>query len=205
MFDEVGSTEVELPLAYYIFHGWGFEQGGGAAWQSHTEYRRQRNNPRGNRTFFSLVLRKDELSIALSQDLHKNREQLFELSSPMASFNNDLFENQQCELEQTKITLRQKADMQRDLISKKSRIVNNLPEMKYTIQLASGKEHLAGLTRFKYQKMVNKIISKYRNNTSLHLRSDKYVAHMPLRGKILASPIIYFAPKAGIRTYDTTK
>ena len=53
MFDEGGSTEVELPLAYYTLHGWGFGQGGGAAWPSHTEYRRQRNNPRG-KNFFSL-------------------------------------------------------------------------------------------------------------------------------------------------------
>ena len=80
------------------------------------------------------------LNIALLQDLHKNLEQSIELSSPLAaSFNNDSFEIQQCELEQTKISLRQKADMQRELISKKSRIENNLPGMKYTMQLASEK------------------------------------------------------------------
>ena len=53
MFDEEGSTEVELSLAYYIFHGRDSVQGGGAAWPSSTEHRRQRNNPRGKRTFFS--------------------------------------------------------------------------------------------------------------------------------------------------------
>ena len=58
------------------------------------------------------------LNIALPQDFHKNLEQSIELSSPLASFNNDSFEIQQCELEQTKISLRQKADMQRELISK---------------------------------------------------------------------------------------
>ena len=76
---------------------------------------------------------------ALPQDLHKNLEQSIELSSPLTSFNNDSFEIQQCELEQTKISLRQKADMQRELISKKSRTKNNLPEMKYIVQLASEK------------------------------------------------------------------
>ena len=52
------------------------------------------------------------LNIVLPQDLEKNLEQSIELSSPLA----------------------------RQLISKKSRIENNLPEMKYTIQLASKKE-----------------------------------------------------------------
>ena len=89
------------------------------------------------RELFSLPLRMGGLNIALPQDLHKNLEQSIELSSPLASFNNDSFKIQQCELEQTKISLRQKADMQRELNSKKSRIENNLPEMKYTIQLAS--------------------------------------------------------------------
>ena len=130
MFEERGSTEVELPLAYYTFHERGFGQGGGAAWPSHTEHRRQRNNPRGKRTF---SLRTDGLNNALPKDLHKNLEQSIELSSPLASFNNDSFEIQQCELEQNKIILIQKADIQRELISKKSRIENNLTEMKYTI------------------------------------------------------------------------
>ena len=88
---------------------------------------------------FSLPLRMDGLSIAFPQDLHKNLEQPIELSSSLASFNNDSFEIQQCELEQTKISLRQKADMQRELILKKSRIKNNLPELKDIIQLASKK------------------------------------------------------------------
>ena len=87
------------------------------------------------RELFSLPLRTGGLNIALPQDLHKNLEQSVELSRPLASFNNI----QQCEVEQTKISLRQKADNQRELISKKSRIENNLPEMKYTIQLASEK------------------------------------------------------------------
>ena len=75
------------------------------------------------------------LNIALPQDLHKNLEKSIELSTPLASLNNESFESQECEFEQTKISLRQKADMQRELISKKSRIENNLPEMKYTIHL----------------------------------------------------------------------
>ena len=91
------------------------------------------------RELFSLPLRMGGLNTALPHDFHKNLEQSNELSSPLASLNNDSFEIQQCKLEQTKIGLREKADMQRELISKKSRIENNLPEMKYTIQLASEK------------------------------------------------------------------
>ena len=91
------------------------------------------------RELFSLHLRMGGLNIALPQDLHKNLEQSIELSTPLASLNNDSFEIRQCELEKTKISLRQKADNQRELISKKSRIENNLPEIKYTIQLASEK------------------------------------------------------------------
>ena len=60
------------------------------------------------------------LNIALPEDLHKNLEQSVEFSSPVASFNNDSFKNQQCELEQIKIILKQKADMQHELISNKS-------------------------------------------------------------------------------------
>ena len=56
------------------------------------------------------------LNIALPQDLHKNLEQKIELSSPLASSNNDSIDTQQCEIEQTKISLRQKADMHRELI-----------------------------------------------------------------------------------------
>ena len=64
------------------------------------------------------------LNIALPQDLHKNLEQSIELSSPLALFNNDSFEIQQCEIEQqTKISLRQKADMQSELISSSSILV----------------------------------------------------------------------------------
>ena len=92
------------------------------------------------------------LNIALTRDLHKNLEKSIELSTPLASFNNDSFEIQQCELEQTKISLRQKADMQRELISKKSRIENNLPEMKYTIQLASEKGASSWLNALPFSK-----------------------------------------------------
>ena len=91
------------------------------------------------RELFSLPLRMGGLNIALPQDPRKNLEKSIELSTPLASFNNELFESQQCELEHTKISLRQRADMQRELISKKSRIENSLPEMKYTIQLVSEK------------------------------------------------------------------
>ena len=63
------------------------------------------------REFFSPPLRMGGLNIALPQDLHKNHEQSIELSSLLASFNNDSFEVQLCELEQTKICLRQKAEM----------------------------------------------------------------------------------------------
>ena len=75
------------------------------------------------------------LNIALPQDLHQSDE----FSSPLASFNNDSFKNQQRELEQITIILKQKADMKHELISNKSRVEYNLPEMKYTIQLASEK------------------------------------------------------------------
>ena len=91
------------------------------------------------RELFSLPLRMGGLNIALPKDLQKTFEKSNELSTPLASFNNDSFEIQQCELEQTKFSLRLKADMQRELITKKSRIENNLPKLKYTIQLASEK------------------------------------------------------------------
>ena len=77
------------------------------------------------------------LNIGLPQDIHKNLEQSIELSSPLESFNNDSFKNQQCELEQTKIILRQKAVMQRELISKKNQNPKQSIKMKYSIQLAS--------------------------------------------------------------------
>ena len=41
MFDEGGSTEVELPLAYYSLHGRDSGQGRGGARPSQTEHRRQ--------------------------------------------------------------------------------------------------------------------------------------------------------------------
>ena len=71
------------------------------------------------RELFSLPLRMGGLNIALPQDLPKNNEQSIELSSPLASFKNDSFDIQQCELEQFKIGIRQKADMQLELILKK--------------------------------------------------------------------------------------
>ena len=100
---------------------------------------------------FSHPLRMVGLNISLQQGLHGNLEQKIELSSPLASFDSSLFERQRSEFDQTKNSFRQKADKQRELISKKSKIENNLPEMKYTIQLASEKKRLAGLTRFRYQ------------------------------------------------------
>ena len=61
------------------------------------------------REIFSLTLRMGGLNIALQQNFHKNLEQSIELSSLLATFNNDLFEiQQQSELKQTKISLRQK-------------------------------------------------------------------------------------------------
>ena len=106
------------------------------------------------REIFSLPLRMGGLNVALPQDLLKNLEKSIEISTLLASVNNDSIEIQQCEIEQTKISLRQKADMQRELISKKSRMENNLSEMKYTIQLASEKG-ASSLTRFRYQNMVS--------------------------------------------------
>ena len=47
------STEAELPLEYYTFHGRGIRQCGGAAWTSHTEHRRLINNPKERRNFLS--------------------------------------------------------------------------------------------------------------------------------------------------------
>ena len=44
------------------------------------------------RELFSLPLRMGGLNIALPQDLHKNFEKSIELSTPLASFNNDSFE-----------------------------------------------------------------------------------------------------------------
>ena len=104
LFDEGGSAEVELPLAYYTFHGRGFGQGGGAAWPSHTEHRR-REIIQKERKLFSLPLRMGGLNITIPKDLHRTLEQSIELSSPLPSFNNDSFEFQQCELGQTKISL----------------------------------------------------------------------------------------------------
>ena len=91
------------------------------------------------RELFSLFLKMGGLNIALPQDLHQNLEKSIELSTPLESFNNDSFNIQQCELEQTESSLRQKADMQLEFISEKSRVENNVPEKKYTIQLASEK------------------------------------------------------------------
>ena len=73
------------------------------------------------RELFSLPLRMGGLNIALPQDLHKNREQSIEPSSQLASFNNDSFEIQPCELEHTKSVSDRKQTCN-ELISKKSRI-----------------------------------------------------------------------------------
>ena len=135
---------------------------------------------------FSLPLRMGGLNIALPQDLRKNLEQSIELSSPLASLNHDSFEIQQCELEQTKISLRQKADMQRELISKKSRIENNLPEMKYTIQLASEKgasSWLSALPLSKHGFDLTK--TEFRDGIALRYTWEaKNASYMPMRERI---------------------
>ena len=180
-----GSTEVELPLAYYTFHGRGFGQGGGAAWPSHTAHCRQRSNPRGN--FFLSLSEWVGLTSPSHKIFIKNLEQSIELPSPLAaSFNNDSFEIQQCELEHTKISLRQKPDMQRELISKKSRIENNLPGMKYTIQLASEKgasSWLNALPLSKHGFNLTKTVPIW-NSTPLHMRSEEHSNYMPMRERI---------------------
>ena len=153
MFDEGCSTEVELLLAYYTLLGRVLDK---------VEEQLGRLIPnivgkeiiQVEREIFSLPLRMGGFNITFPQDILKNLEKSIELSTLLASVNNDSFEIQQCEIEQTKISLRQKADMQCELISKKSRIENNLSEMKYTIQLASEKG-ASSLTRFRYQKMVS--------------------------------------------------
>ena len=115
-FDEGVSTEVELPFASYSFHGRGFGQGG-----------EQLGRVITNIVDKEMVQEERELFSPSQNGLsylrpptrsHKNFEQSIELPSPLASFNNNSVEIQQCELEQTKIILRQKADMQRKLNSK---------------------------------------------------------------------------------------
>ena len=115
------------------------------------------------------------LNITLPPDVHKNFEQSIEFSSPLASFNNDAFEIQQFDFEQTKISLRQKADMQREIISKKSRIENNLPEMKYTIQLASEKRSSSLLNALPLSKQgFDFTKTKFRNGLALrYIREAK--------------------------------
>ena len=134
MFDEGGSTEVELPLAYYTFHGRGSGQGGGAAWPSHSEHRRQRSNQRGKNFFLSL-----SEWVGLTSPSHKIFTKILsnQLNSQDHWRHSIIFNN--VKLNKPRSVVRQKADNQRELISKKSRIENNLPEMKYTIQLASDK------------------------------------------------------------------
>ena len=48
------------------------------------------------RELFSHPLRMGGLNIALPQDLHKNLEESIELSTPLASLNNDSFVIRQC-------------------------------------------------------------------------------------------------------------
>ena len=147
------------------------------------------------------------LNIALPQDFHKNFEQSIELSNPLASFNNDSFKIQQCEFEQTKISPREKADMQRELISNESRIKNNLPETKYTIKLASEKRassYLSVLPLSKHGFDLTK--TEFRDAMVLRYtwEANNTPAICPF-GKEISVPMPYIAPKAGIRTYDTTK
>ena len=80
MFDEGGSTEVELPLAYYTLHERVSGQGGGAAWPIHTKHRRQKTMQE-EIELLSLPLRMGGFYFALPKDLHKNLEQSIELSS----------------------------------------------------------------------------------------------------------------------------
>ena len=155
------------------------------------------------RELFSLPLRMGGLSIALPQDLHKNFEQSVELSRPLASSNNI----QQCEVEQTKISLRRKADNQRELISKKSRIENNLAEMKYTIQLASEKGASSWLNALPLSKHGFDL-TKTEFGDGIALRYTWEAKNTPAichAGKNSASPMPSVAPKAVIRTYNTTK
>ena len=77
MFYEGGSTEVELPLAYYTFHGRGSGQDGGVNIVGKEVIQEERE-------LFTLPRRMGGLNIALPQDLHKNLEQSIELSIPMA-------------------------------------------------------------------------------------------------------------------------
>ena len=125
------------------------------------------------------------LNIALPQDLNKNLEQSFELSCPLASFNYDTFETQQCEIEQSNISLRQKADMQPELISKKSRIEINLPEMMYNIQLSKkgASSWLNALPLPKHGFDLTK--TEFRDGiASLHLGSEEHASYLPMRERI---------------------
>ena len=131
------------------------------------------------RELFSLPLRVGGLNIALPQDLQKNLEKSIELSTLLASINNDSFKIQQCELEQTKISLKPKADMQRELISRKSRIGNNLPEMKYSIQLASEKEASSWLNELPLSKHGFDLTkTEFRDGIAL-----RYTLNIPMRDR----------------------
>ena len=131
------------------------------------------------RELFSLPLRVGGLNIALPQDLQKNLEKSIELSTPLASFNNDSFKIQQCELEQNKISLKPKADMQRELISRKSRIGNNLPEMKYSIQLASEKQASSWLNELPLSKHGFDLTkTEFRDGIAL-----RYTLNIPMRDR----------------------
>ena len=146
-------------------------------------------------------------NITLPQDLYKNLEKSTELSTPLASFNKDSIEIQQCEIEQTKISLKQKADIQRERISKKSRIKNNLPEMKYTIQLVSEKGASSWLNALPLSKHGFDLTkTEFRDGIALRYTWEaKNTPAICPYGKEFSLTMPFIAPKAAIRTYDTTK
>ena len=189
-----GVQQKRLPLAFYTLHGRGSGQ---------VEERLDRvianifgkEIIQGERELFSLPLRMGGLNIALP------------LLTPLASFNKDSIEIQQCELEQTKISLKQKADIQRERISKKSRIENNLPEMKYIIQLASEKGAAGWLNALPLSKHVFDLTkTEFREGVALRYTWEaKNTPAICICGKEFSLTMSFIAPKAAIRTYDTMK
>ena len=80
---------------------------------------------------------------------------------------------------------RQKADMQRELISKKSRIENKQSEMKYTIQLALEKRASSWLNALPLAKHGFDLKkTEYRDGIALRLGSKEHATHMPMLERI---------------------
>ena len=141
------------------------------------------------------------------RELFSLLEKSIELSTPLASLNNDSFKIQQCELEQTKISLGKKLDMQRELISKKSRIENNLPEMKYIIQLASEKGESSCLNLLPLSK-YGFDLPKTEFRVGIALRYTWEATNTPAIcpcGKEFSLTHALHCAKGGIRTYGTTE